>query len=59
MQIDGATRQTTTPNTERDERISSAGLGAEVGTAADGQAKAEGPRQMDAVDSLTGEITTP
>ena len=50
MQIDDATRQATAPGTERDERISSmAGPGAEVGTAADGQTKAEGLRQMDAV----------
>ena len=50
MQIDDATRQATVPSTERGERISSlAGLGAEVGTAADGQTKAEGLRQMDAV----------
>lgn len=50
MQIDDATRQTTAPDTERGERISSmAGPGAEVGTAADGQTKAEGLRQMDAV----------
>ena len=46
MQIDDATRQATAPDTERDERISlMAGLGAEVGTAADGQTKAEGLRQ--------------
>lgn len=50
MQIDDATRQATAPSTERDEPISSmAGLGAEFGTAADGQTKAEGLRQMDAV----------
>lgn len=50
MQIDDATRQATAPDTERDERISSmAGSGAEVGTAADGQTKAEGLWQMDAV----------
>jgi len=50
MQIDDATRQATALDTERDERISwTAGLGAEVGTAADGQTKAEGLRQMDAV----------
>jgi RNA-directed DNA polymerase len=50
MQIEDATRQATAPDTERDERISSmAGPGAEVGTAADGQTKAEGLRQMDAV----------
>ena len=50
MQIDDATRQVSAPGTERDERISSAAaLGAEVGTAADGQTKAEGLRQMDAV----------
>lgn len=50
MQIDDATRQATAPDPERDERISSmAGLGAEIGAAADGQTKAEGLRQMDAV----------
>jgi RNA-directed DNA polymerase len=50
MQIDDAPRQATAPVTERDERISSkAATGAEVGTAADGQTKAEGQRQMDAV----------
>ena len=51
MQIDDATRQATAPSTARSERISPrAGLGAEVGTAADGQTKAEGLRQgMDAV----------
>lgn len=50
MQIDDATRQATAPDTERDERISlMAGPGAEVGTAADEQTKAEGLRQMDAV----------
>jgi group II intron reverse transcriptase/maturase len=50
MQIDDATRQATAPRTERGERISFiAELGAEVGTAADGQTKAEGLRQMDAV----------
>jgi RNA-directed DNA polymerase len=46
MQIDDATRQATAPDTELDERISSmAGLGAEIGTVADGQTKAEGLRQ--------------
>lgn len=50
MQIDDATRQATAPDTERGERISPmAEAGAEVGTAADGQTKAEGRRQMDAV----------
>ena len=50
MQIEEATRQATAPSTERDGRISSkAGLGAEIGAAADGQTKAEGLRQMDAV----------
>lgn len=50
MQIDDAPRQATAPNTERGERISlMAGLGAEVGTAANGQTKAEGLRQMEAV----------
>ncbi|GEM_PF-1243425 len=38
MQIDEATKQGTATRTERDERISSmAGLGAEMGTAADGK----------------------
>jgi hypothetical protein len=50
MQIDEATKQATATRTERDERISSMdGLGAEIGTAADGRTKAEGLRQMDAV----------
>ncbi|MFC6521116.1 group II intron reverse transcriptase/maturase [Undibacterium arcticum] len=50
MQIDDATRQATAPGTELSERISPmAESGAEVGTAADEQTKAEGLRQMDAV----------
>lgn len=50
MQIEEATRQATAPSTERDGRISSkAGRGAEVGTVADGQTKAEGQRRMEAV----------
>jgi RNA-directed DNA polymerase len=50
MQIDDATRQATAPETDRDDRMSlRAGPGAEVGTAADGQTKAEGLRQMEAV----------
>jgi RNA-directed DNA polymerase len=50
MQIDDATRQATAPDTEGDGRMSSMAVsGAEVGTAADGQTKAEGLRQMDAV----------
>jgi RNA-directed DNA polymerase len=50
MQIDDATRQATAPDMERGERNSStAMLGAEVGTAADGQTKAEGLRQMEVV----------
>jgi hypothetical protein len=50
MQIDEATKQGTATRMERDERISSmSGPGAEIGTAADGQTKAEGLRQMDAV----------
>jgi len=50
MQIGEASKQATATRTERDERISSmAGLGAEIGTAADGRTKAEGLRQMDAV----------
>jgi RNA-directed DNA polymerase len=49
MQIDDATRQATAPDTERDDRMSSMTVsGAEVGSAADGQTKAEGLRQMDA-----------
>ena len=50
MQIDDATRQATAPETERSGRMPSMAVsGTEVGTAADGQTKAEGPRQMDAV----------
>ncbi len=50
MQIDEAIRQATAPDTEGGGRISPlAELGAEVGTAADGQTKAEGLRQMEAV----------
>src|SRR5487761_2690515 len=50
MQIDEATKQGAATRTERDERISlMVGLGAEMGTVADGQTKAEGLRQMDAV----------
>ncbi|WP_317202993.1 group II intron reverse transcriptase/maturase [Janthinobacterium sp.] len=50
MQIDDATRQATAPDTEGGDRMSSSAVsGAEVGTAADGQTKAEGLRQMDAV----------
>jgi RNA-directed DNA polymerase len=51
MQIDEATKQATAPETEVGGRISPrTGLGAEVGTAANGQTKAEGLRQgMDAV----------
>jgi group II intron reverse transcriptase/maturase len=50
MQIDDATRQATAPGIEGDDRMSSRAItGAEVGTAADGQTKAEGLRQMDAV----------
>ena len=50
MQIDEATRQATAPGTDPDDRMSSiAEPGAEVGTAADEQTKAEGLRQMDAV----------
>ncbi|WP_317205598.1 group II intron reverse transcriptase/maturase [Janthinobacterium sp.] len=50
MQIDDATRQATAPDTEGDDRMSSSAVsGAEVGTAADGQTKAEGLRLMDAV----------
>ena len=51
MQIDDAPRQATAPGTEGGGRISPmTELGAEVGTAADGQTKAEGLRQqMEAV----------
>lgn len=50
MQIDDATRQATAPDTELDARIASMDVsGAEIGTAADGQTKAEGLRQMEAV----------
>jgi group II intron reverse transcriptase/maturase len=50
MQIDDATRRATAPGTELDDRMSSTALtGAEVGTAANGQTKAEELRQMDAV----------
>ena len=51
MQIDDAPRQATAPDPEGGERISpSTGVGAEVGTAADRQTKAEGLRQqMEAV----------
>lgn len=46
MQIDEATKQATAPDTEGGGRISPPPeLGAEVGTAADGQTKAEGLRQ--------------
>jgi group II intron reverse transcriptase/maturase len=50
MQIDDATMQATATRTEGDERNSSwVVTGAEEGTAADGQTKAEGLRQMEAV----------
>jgi group II intron reverse transcriptase/maturase len=50
MQSDDATWQATAPVTEGGERISPrADPGAEPCTAADGQTKAEGPRQMEAV----------
>jgi hypothetical protein len=50
MQIDDATRQATAPETDRDERTSSmAASGAEAGTAAEGQTKAQGLRQMEPV----------
>ena len=50
MQIDDATRQATGPKTEAGGRISPrAELGAEVGTAANGQTNVEGLRQMEAV----------
>jgi group II intron reverse transcriptase/maturase len=50
MQIEDATTQATAPSPEIGERISpKAGLGAEMGTAADGQTKAEGLRLMEVV----------
>lgn len=50
MQIGDATRQATAPDTEGCGRMPTMAVsGAEVGTAADGQTKAEGLRQMDAV----------
>lgn len=50
MQIEDATTQATAPSPAGGGRIpSKAGLGAEMGTVADGQTKAEGLRQMDAV----------
>lgn len=50
MQIDEATKQATATRAESDERNSSmAGMGAEIGTAADGQTKAERRRLMQAV----------
>jgi RNA-directed DNA polymerase len=50
MQSEDATKQATAPETERGERISSmAESGAELCTATDGQTKAEGLRQMEAV----------
>ena len=50
MQSDDATRQATAPVTEGGERMSPrADPGAEPCTAAGGQTKAEGPRQMEAV----------
>src|SRR4051812_8524749 len=50
MQIDDATMQATAPGAERDDRMSSRAVsGAEVGTAANGQTKAEGLQQMEAV----------
>lgn len=49
MQINEATKRATATRTERDERNSpSAGLGAGISTAADGQTKAEGLRLMEA-----------
>lgn len=50
MQIDDALRQATGPDPEADDRMSSTALsGAEIGTVAGGQTKAEGPQQMEAV----------
>jgi group II intron reverse transcriptase/maturase len=50
MQATEATRRETAPDKEGDGRMSSVSMsGAEAGTATDGQTKAEGPRQMEAV----------
>jgi RNA-directed DNA polymerase len=50
MQIDEAPMREAATRTEEGEQNSPvAGLGAEIGTVADGQTKAEGLRQMDAV----------
>lgn len=50
MRTDEAARRATAPGMERSDRMSPMAMGgAEAGTAADGQTKAEGPRQMDAV----------
>lgn len=50
MQIDEATKQATAPDTESGDRKSPmTAFGAEVCTAANGQTKAEAPRQMEAV----------
>jgi len=50
MQSDDATRQATAPGTGEGERnLPMTASGAEPGTAADGQTKAEGSRQMEAV----------
>ena len=50
MQVDDATRQATAPGTERSDRKSRASVpGAEASTAADGQTKTEGLRQMEVV----------
>lgn len=50
MQVDDATRQATAPDTKRSDRKSRGFVsGAEAGTAADGQTKAEGLRQMEVV----------
>jgi len=50
MRADEAARRATAPGMERSDRMSSMAMtGAEAGTAAGGQTKAEGPWQMDAV----------
>lgn len=50
MRTDEAARRATAPGMERSDRMSSMAMGgAEAGTAAGGQTKAEEPRQMDAV----------
>jgi hypothetical protein len=55
MQIDDATRQATAPGPETDDRMSPTTVsGAEVGTAADGRTKAEGPEAGMMSDGVDG-----